>query len=88
MNMTERAKPKQAGNSGTDLVSQFEDAMKELEVIVQKMERGDLRLEESLQVFERGIALAQQCRVSLEAAELKVKNLMEKSDAAAEKNSG
>jgi exodeoxyribonuclease VII small subunit len=45
------------------------------------MERGDLRLEESLQVFERGIALAQQCRVSLETAELKVKNLMDKSDA-------
>ena len=86
--MTERVKPKKAENSGTDLVSQFEDAMKELEAIVQKMERGDLRLEESLQVFERGIALAQQCRVSLETAELKVKNLMEKTDATTEKKSG
>lgn len=82
--MTERVKTKATAN---DPVSQFEDAMKELEAIVSKMERGDLRLEESLQVFERGIALAQQCRVSLETAELKVKNLMEKSDAAAEKTS-
>ncbi|HWU67263.1 MAG TPA: exodeoxyribonuclease VII small subunit, partial [Stenotrophobium sp.] len=58
---------------------QFEDAMKELEAIVQKMERGDLRLDESLKVFERGIALAQQCRKSLETAELKVKTLVDKS---------
>ena len=78
--MTERVKIKASGN---DPVSQFEDAMKELEAIVSKMERGDLRLEESLEVFERGIALAQQCRVSLETAELKVKNLMDKSEAAA-----
>ena len=60
-----------------DTVGRFEDAMKELEALVQKMERGDLRLEESLQVFERGIALAQQCRKSLETAELKVQNLLE-----------
>ncbi|MGH8506321.1 MAG: exodeoxyribonuclease VII small subunit [Stenotrophobium sp.] len=69
-------------NSSTDTVSQFEDAMKELEAIVQKMERGDLRLEESLKVFERGIALAQQCRKSLETAELKVKTLVDKSASA------
>ncbi|MGH8460611.1 MAG: exodeoxyribonuclease VII small subunit [Stenotrophobium sp.] len=65
-------------STNKDPVSQFEDAMKELEAIVQKMERGDLRLEESLKVFERGIALAQQCRKSLETAELKVKTLMAK----------
>lgn len=86
--MTERVKPKKAENNEIDLVSQFEDAMKELETIVQRMERGDLRLEESLNVFERGIALAQQCRVSLETAELKVKNLMDKAEAAAEKTPG
>ena len=68
-------------STGNDLVGQFEDAMKELEALVQKMERGDLRLEESLQVFERGIALAQQCRKSLETAELKVQNLLENSGA-------
>ncbi|MGH8457686.1 MAG: exodeoxyribonuclease VII small subunit [Stenotrophobium sp.] len=64
--------------AATDTLGQFEDAMKELEAIVQKMERGDLRLEESLRVFERGIALAQECRKSLETAELKVKTLMDR----------
>ncbi len=58
MNMTERAKPRQAGNSGTDLVSQFEHAKKALYVIVQKMARGHLRLEASLQRFTRSLALA------------------------------
>lgn len=59
-----------------DPVGQFEDALKELESIVQKMERGELKLDESLKLFERGIALTQQCRKSLDAAELKVKNLL------------
>jgi exodeoxyribonuclease VII small subunit len=76
--------PKRLDEKGTeganiDAVGQFEEAMKELEALVQKMERGDLRLEESLHVFERGIALAQQCRQSLEKAELKVQNLLERS---------
>ena len=77
--MPKRVDENTAVNTSPDPVSQFEEAMKELEAIVQKMERGDLRLEESLKVFERGIVLAQQCRKSLETAELKVRNLMEKS---------
>ena len=60
-----------------DPVSRFEEAMKELETIVQKMERGELKLEESLQLFERGMALTQQCRVALDTAELKVKTLLD-----------
>lgn len=60
-----------------DPVSRFEDAMKELEAIVQKMERGELKLEESLQLFERGMVLTQQCRVALDTAELKVKTLLD-----------
>ena len=67
--------------AGTDPVSQFEDAMKELEGIVQKMERGELRLEDSLALFERGMALTQQCRKSLDAAELKVRTLLDRADA-------
>jgi exodeoxyribonuclease VII small subunit len=59
-----------------DAVGQFEDAMKELEAIVQSLERGELRLEESLRLFERGVALARQCRSSLEGAELKVHELL------------
>ena len=60
-----------------DPVSQFEDAMRELEDIVQRMERGDLRLEESLQLFERGMSLSKSCRVSLDSAELRVRKLLE-----------
>lgn len=82
--MSERVKSKSSEAAGSDPVGQFEEAMKELEAIVQKMERGDLKLEESLKVFERGIALAQQCKVSLETAELRVKTLMDKSGTAAD----
>jgi exodeoxyribonuclease VII small subunit len=56
---------------------QFESALKELEEIVAKMERGDLPLEESLQLFERGTQLSRQCRQALETAELKIKNLLD-----------
>ncbi|WP_428312245.1 exodeoxyribonuclease VII small subunit [Hydrocarboniphaga sp.] len=65
-----------------DEVARFEDALGELESIVEKMERGDLKLEESLQLFERGVGLTRQCRTSLETAELKVKNLLAADDAA------
>jgi len=57
-------------------VAQFEAALNELEQIVSKLERGDLKLEESLKLFERGVALTRQCRQSLETAELKVKQLL------------
>ncbi|MEC9363433.1 exodeoxyribonuclease VII small subunit [Sinimarinibacterium flocculans] len=60
-----------------DPVSRFEDAMKELEGIVQDLERGELKLEESLQLFRRGIELARQCRGALDGAELTVRNLLE-----------
>ncbi|HSW13282.1 MAG TPA: exodeoxyribonuclease VII small subunit [Solimonas sp.] len=66
--------PEAAAN---DPVSQFEESMRELEEIVQKMERGDLRLEESLKLFERGMALGKTCRGSLDTAELRVRNLLE-----------
>lgn len=50
--------------------------MQELEGIVQKLERGELKLEESLLLFERGMVLTQDCRVALDTAELKVKTLV------------
>jgi len=51
--------------------------MQELEAIVQKLERGELKLEESLQLFERGMALTGECRSALDTAELKVKTLID-----------
>lgn len=59
-----------------DPVARFEEAMKELEAIVQKLERGELKLEESLSLFERGMALSQECRGALDSAELKIKTLV------------
>lgn len=70
------------GAPAGDEVARFEDALGELESIVERMERGDLKLEESLQLFERGVGLTRQCRISLETAELKVKNLLAADSAA------
>ena len=63
--------------AGDDTVTRFETSMQELEGIVQKLERGELKLEESLVLFERGMALTQDCRKALDAAELKVKTLVD-----------
>lgn len=60
-----------------DPVTRFETSMQELEGIVQKLERGELKLEESLVLFERGMALTQDCRTALDTAELKVKTLVD-----------
>lgn len=61
-------------------VSRFEASLKELEDIVTRMERGDLPLEESLQLFERGINLTRGCRQALDTAELRVRSLMDQND--------
>lgn len=53
----------------------FEDALHELEAIVDRLERGDLSLEESLQSFERGVALTGICQRALSDAEQRVEIL-------------
>ena len=58
--------------------SDFESALKELEALVERMERGDISLEESLQHFERGIALTRICQQALTQAEQKVEILLHK----------
>lgn len=55
----------------------FEKALAELEEIVAKLEAGDLTLEESLTLFERGQLLAEFCNKQLEAATLRVEQLTE-----------
>ncbi|MFW6042477.1 MAG: exodeoxyribonuclease VII small subunit [Chloroflexota bacterium] len=55
----------------------FEEALAELERIVEKLESGDLSLEESLALFEKGQALARQCNEQLESATLRVEQLTE-----------
>jgi exodeoxyribonuclease VII small subunit len=53
----------------------FEDAMKELEAVVGKLERGDVALEESIALYERGAALRARCEERLKAAEEKVEKI-------------
>ena len=55
---------------------QFEEVIKRLQVIVEKMERGDLPLEEAMESFTEGIRLAQYCHQKLEEAESKVQMLL------------
>ena len=54
----------------------FEEAFAELEATVTRLERGDLSLEESITLFERGQALAAHCGQRLDTAELKVRQLL------------
>jgi exodeoxyribonuclease VII small subunit len=61
----------------------FERALGELEATVDKLEHGDLSLEDALKHFERGVALARDCQASLKQAEQKVEILLQKSAAAA-----
>jgi exodeoxyribonuclease VII small subunit len=53
----------------------FEQLYEELEATVQKLEAGNLSLDESLALYERGMELAQQCGAQLDRAELRVKEL-------------
>lgn len=53
----------------------FEEALAELEKIVAQLESGDLTLEASLDLFEKGQKLAQQCNQELETAVLRIEQL-------------
>jgi exodeoxyribonuclease VII small subunit len=50
----------------------FESALKELESLVETLERGELSLEASLEAFERGVALTRYCQTALREAEQRV----------------
>lgn len=54
----------------------FEDALRQLEEIVQRLEKGELALEESLKLYEEGIRLSRLCHAKLEEAEGKIELLM------------
>lgn len=61
-------------------VAQFESSLDELEQLVQKMEKGEMSLDDSLAAYERGIGLYRQCQDALEQAELRVKLLSDPAD--------
>ena len=59
-------------------VETFESSLDELEKVVRELEGGDLPLERSLELFERGTALSDSCRKELEAAETRVEMVIRK----------
>ncbi len=71
--MSPKAKPKTSVEELT-----FEQAFDEMEQIVRQLEDGQLSLDESLALFERGQALSARCQALLETAELKVQQLVPK----------
>ena len=58
----------------------FEQSMAELEAVVQRLEQGDVPLEDALKSFERGVALTRACQDALTTAEQKVEVLLSRPD--------
>jgi exodeoxyribonuclease VII small subunit len=58
-------------------IKDFEGAIAELETIVRKLEEGDLALEQSLELYERGVRLSRYCHERLEEAERRIEVLAE-----------
>ena len=62
-------------NSGKKI--DFESSLKDLELIVEKLEDDNINLEDSVKSFEEGISLVKECQKQLEEAELKIKKLLD-----------
>jgi exodeoxyribonuclease VII small subunit len=56
----------------------FEKSLTELETLVEKLEAGDLPLDEALKTFERGVGLTRECQGALEAAQARVDILLKR----------
>ena len=63
-------------NAANEPAPDFEASLAELEAIVEKLEQGDLSLDDSLKQFERGVALTRACQTALKQAEQKVEILL------------
>lgn len=56
----------------------LEKALTDLEALVERLESGDLKLDQAMKEFERGVKLTRQCQTALQEAEQKVEILLEK----------
>jgi exodeoxyribonuclease VII small subunit len=72
--------PPEPKSCGVEAMPSFEESLKKLETIVDQLEKGDLALEESLKLFEEGVALSAACKQELDAAEGKVQMLVKQRD--------
>lgn len=71
--------PPEEPSTGASLTPQsFEKGIEELEAIVQELERGELSLEDSILLFEKGMAISNACRQQLADAEIRVEVLLRK----------
>lgn len=61
-------------------MADFERKLTDLEAVVERLEQGDLPLEESVRLFEEGMKLSESCRQELEAAEGRIQVLMRQAD--------
>lgn len=69
-----------ASKKGQTEAPDFEAALAELEALVERMETGELSLDDSLAAFEQGIRLTRRCQQALDAAEQRVQVLLEQDD--------
>lgn len=78
--MAERRRSRGAPEKSTDAdvpdESTFEEALQRLEVIVDRLEQGDLELEDALATFENGVKLTRRCASQLEDAERRIEVLV------------
>lgn len=70
--------PMAENQPGAQPVASFETSMDELEKVVKELEGGDLSLDRSLELFERGMNLSDTCRKQLEEAETRVETIVRK----------
>jgi exodeoxyribonuclease VII small subunit len=68
-------------DTAAEPTADFERSLAELEAIVDKLEDGDLSLDDSLRHFERGVQLTRSCQSALKQAEQKVEMLLKRSGA-------
>jgi exodeoxyribonuclease VII small subunit len=65
-------------------MAKFEDQLTALEAVVERLERGELSLEDSVRLFEEGITLSNACKLELEKAEGRIQVLVESQSGAIE----
>ncbi|MGE0422922.1 MAG: exodeoxyribonuclease VII small subunit [Reyranellaceae bacterium] len=74
------AEQKQAVGGKDIAALSFEDALRELEGIVQQLERGQIKLDEAIAAYERGAALKKHCEAKLAEAKAKVDRIVVAAD--------
>jgi exodeoxyribonuclease VII small subunit len=71
---------KSASTPATPAAPAFEAALAQLELLVSRLESGDLPLDEALRTFEQGVRLTRECQTALAAAQQKVQQLLQRGD--------